>query len=162
LLWAHKNLYASADPVNNVDPSGHGDFDLAVVFTDFAVSETLDTMAHPLLPPPTAELKTEMQGHTTTFYSTDRIGHLITTQIETRNDVAKKAKPGAADPYSTRNIVGVSNRHAGEAAYGPAGAFIDTADPRSRVIHGGGTGLPDPMAPQQGWKPTLGCTRGQN
>lgn len=29
-------------------------------------------------------------------------------------------------------------------------------------IHGGGTGLPAPLAPRQGWKPTLGCIRLQN
>lgn len=29
-------------------------------------------------------------------------------------------------------------------------------------IHGGGTGLPDPFAPNQGWKPTHGCLRVQN
>lgn len=29
-------------------------------------------------------------------------------------------------------------------------------------IHGGGTGLPDPMAAQQGWQVTHGCLRVQN
>lgn len=29
-------------------------------------------------------------------------------------------------------------------------------------IHGGGTGLPHPLAAQQGWKPTLKCIRVQN
>src|SRR5882672_7259955 len=28
--------------------------------------------------------------------------------------------------------------------------------------HGGGTGLPDPYAPNQGWRPTHGCLRCQN
>lgn len=28
--------------------------------------------------------------------------------------------------------------------------------------HGGGTGLPDPLAPRQGWAHTLGCLRSQN
>ena len=40
--------------------------------------------------------------------------------------------------------------------------FINTGDPRERVIHGGGSGLPDPFAPRQGWTPTLGCLRMQN
>ena len=29
-------------------------------------------------------------------------------------------------------------------------------------IHGGGTGLPDPFAPLQGWEETHGCLRAQN
>lgn len=40
--------------------------------------------------------------------------------------------------------------------------YIDTGDPRGRVIHGGGSGLDDPKAPRQGWYPTLGCIRCQN
>lgn len=40
--------------------------------------------------------------------------------------------------------------------------FINTGDPRERVIHGGGSSLPDPFAPRQGWTPTLGCLRVQN
>ena len=40
--------------------------------------------------------------------------------------------------------------------------FINTGDPRERVIHGGGRSLPDPFAPRQGWTPTLGCLRVQN
>jgi len=29
-------------------------------------------------------------------------------------------------------------------------------------VHGGGTGLKEPLAAEQGWKPTLGCVRLQN
>ena len=49
-------------------------------------------------------------------------------------------------------------------ANGPAyGTFyIKTADPRGRDIHGGGSGLPNPFAPRQGWVPTYGCLRMQN
>lgn len=49
-------------------------------------------------------------------------------------------------------------------ANGPAyGTFyVKTGDPRGRDIHGGGSGLPDPFAPRQGWTPTLGCLRMQN
>ncbi len=112
--------------------------------------------------PPMAELKTDMGGHTTTFYTIDGNGNLTTVQIETRTDVVRGAKPGAGDPYTTHNIVGVSDRHAGERSYGPKGAFIDTGDPRGRDIHGGGRGLDDPFALRQGWWPTTGCTRGQN
>ncbi len=47
---------------------------------------------------------------------------------------------------------------------GPAyGTFyISTGDSRGRDIHGGGSGLPDPFAPRQGWVPTHGCLRMQN
>jgi hypothetical protein len=109
-----------------------------------------------------ALLKTDMKGHTTTLQTSTPAKPYSEVQIETRNAVAKKALPGAADPYSTPNIRGVSNRHAGTDAYGPAGAFIDTNDPRGRAIHGGGTGLPDTQADRQGWVPTMGCTRRQN
>ena len=37
-----------------------------------------------------------------------------------------------------------------------------TDDPRYRWIHGGGSGLLDPLAPYQGWYPTHGCTRMPN
>lgn len=40
--------------------------------------------------------------------------------------------------------------------------YITTGDKRARDIHGGGTGLPDPWAKQQGWVPTFGCLRMQN
>jgi RHS repeat-associated protein len=157
------NLYGYVlnNPVTNRDPDGH--------ICIFGIGNTCagNTPPPPIrsTPPPAqplAQLKTDMKRHTTTLMTTDKTGKLTVTEIETKNDVAKAAKPGAADPYSTHNVVGVSNRHAGQDAYGPAGAFIDTGDSRGRAIHGGGTGLPDPMAPEQGWKPTMGCTRGQN
>ena len=116
----------------------------------------------PPKPPPMAELKTDMAGRTTTFLATDKKDNLTVTQIETRNDVVKSALPGADGPYKTHNIVGVSNRHAGDPAYGPKGALIDTADSRVRHIHGGGSKLDFPKADRQGWAPTKGCTRGQN
>lgn len=40
--------------------------------------------------------------------------------------------------------------------------YITTGDYRGRDIHGGGSGLPDPYAPYQGWVPTWGCLRMQN
>ncbi len=115
-------------------------------------------------PQPMAELQTDMTGQSTTLYTTDNKGVLTTNQIETRNDVMWYSSPGADAPYRTHNIRGVSNRHAGDPSYGPAGAFIDTGDPRGRAIHGGGnsTKIHDPFAPRQGWASTTGCTRGQN
>ena len=46
------------------------------------------------------------------------------------------------------------------AAYGTF--YITTGDARGRDIHGGGSDLPDPFAPRQGWEATLGCLRCQN
>lgn len=46
------------------------------------------------------------------------------------------------------------------AAYGTF--YITTGDSRARDIHGGGSGLPDPFAPYQGWLGTYGCLRMQN
>lgn len=40
--------------------------------------------------------------------------------------------------------------------------YITTGDPRGRDIHGGGSALTEPLAPRQGWYPTLGCLRMQN
>jgi hypothetical protein len=84
--------------------------------------------------------------------------------FDSRNQVAGNSLPGAADPYS-KDITGCEIRTTGvnsadDNKYGAA--IIHTADPRVRFLHGGGSGLPDPLASRQGWKPTLGCTRMQN
>jgi len=55
-----------------------------------------------------------------------------------------------AEPYPAEN----------SRAYGTF--YIDTGDPRGRVVHGGGSGCADPFAPKQGWRPTYGCLRMQN
>lgn len=78
--------------------------------------------------------------------------------FDTRSQVARSSEPGAAGPYSgevTYCETGILGK-----AYGTA--KMRTTDPRSRWIHGGGSGLPDSYAPEQGWVPTKGCTRGQN
>ena len=159
------NLYSYVlnNPLTNRDLDGHASCGQAGQMASKECLAQNNTPPPPPTPkpPPMAELKTDMQGHTTTLYTTDKNGKLTTKQIETHNDVVKSAKPGADAPYKS-DVVGVSNRHGDSAAYGPKGAFIDTGDSRGRDIHGGGTGLADPLAPQQGWKPTLGCTRGQN
>ena len=74
--------------------------------------------------------------------------------------VDSRSRPGAADPFSTPDVDHIDCIE--QPAYGPAGAYIETYDPRGRDIHGGGSSLIDPYAPLQGWKPTFGCTRGQN
>lgn len=57
----------------------------------------------------------------------------------------------------------------GEAAYGQWCLDLEdlenqeTGHGRAGIsLHGGGTGLPDPFAPYQGWLPTHGCIRLQN
>lgn len=40
--------------------------------------------------------------------------------------------------------------------------YIYTGDSRGRDIHGGGSSLPEPYAPYQGWLCTYGCLRMQN
>lgn len=40
--------------------------------------------------------------------------------------------------------------------------YISTGDERGRDIHGGGSSLPNPYAPYQGWRCTYGCLRMQN
>jgi RHS repeat-associated protein len=78
------------------------------------------------------------------------------------NSVFPNSLPGAAGPYVSGNIYILPGPHNDDPnAYGP-NAIIETDDPRYRWIHGGGLGLPDPLAPYQGWYPTHGCTRMQN
>ena len=43
-LSLHKYLYASENPVNNLDPSGNDDFDMASLGVSESMSETLDMM----------------------------------------------------------------------------------------------------------------------
>jgi hypothetical protein len=109
-----------------------------------------------------AILKTDIKGQTTTLVTSTPSKPYSEVQIETHVVVTKDSQPGAGDPYSTPAIKGVDNNGAGTPPYGPKGAKINTADSRYRYIHGGGSGLPDPMAPRQGWVPTYGCARGQN
>jgi RHS repeat-associated protein len=178
------NLYAYVlnNPLSRIDPDGHKDSFcnansalcraiLDSITNGGSILDGYGKWAQQRLQPknfaphpPSASLHTDMSGHTTTFTSTDIFGKTTTKTIETRNDIwPKQSEPGADAPYSTENIKGVSNRHAGDKAYGPAGAFIDTGDDtRGRDIHGGGSNLLHPLADYQGWEPTLGCTRGQN
>ena len=79
-------------------------------------------------------------------------------EFASHNQVASSSRPGAAGPYS--GLVTYCERGRLARAYGTA--KMRTTDARSRWIHGGGSGLADPWDPEQGWKPTEGCTRAQN
>jgi len=81
-------------------------------------------------------------------------------EIPTRNSVASTALPDAAGTY--HGFITHCKKKIYGAAYGTVKIFNDDNDNRQRWIHGGGSGLLDPWAPRQGWKPTMGCTRGQN
>lgn len=102
---------------------------------------------------------TDMRAGTTTFNPAPYPGTPIT--IPTSTSVARNAAPGANEGFSTPDVNWIPQGTYSR-AYGPNGSYIDTGDPRGRDIHGGGSRLPDPFAPNQGWTPTLGCTRGQN
>jgi hypothetical protein len=105
-------------------------------------------------------LVTDMSDKTTTFYP-GFFNKCNTCSIETRNDIDKqRSLPGAQDPFTTPDVTPIDTINS--PSYGPPGAYINTGDPRGRDIHGGGSSLPDPFAPRQGWLPTYGCTRGQN
>lgn len=101
-----------------------------------------------------ARVYTDMAGGTTTFYDP------MTRELaiyDSKNTVARGAALGAAGPYSGEFT---HCEYPNSKAFGTA--KWRTTDSRYRWIHGGGTGLADPLAPRQGWVPTYGCTRAQN
>jgi RHS repeat-associated protein len=103
-------------------------------------------------------LVTNRQSGTTTFDPGPGNGQSYT--ITTRTNVTRDSQTGANGAFTTPDVTVRNDIRSN--AYGPEGAYIDTGDPRGRDIHGGGSGLADPYAPQQGWVATHGCTRGQN
>ena len=165
------NLYAYVgnSPLVRVDPDGHGChtvFGMTVCFGDPPPLPAPPPTPAPPSAPPIAALHTDMKGGTTTLTVST---HEKTTDltIQTQNKVDSRSKPGANNPYSTDNVVGVKTdaAHADRPEYGPKGAFIDTGDSRGRAIHGGGSGLTDGTAlgdRQSKLMPTYGCTRGFN
>jgi RHS repeat-associated protein len=98
---------------------------------------------------------TNMAAGTTMFYD-PFTGQSFT--IETKTQVTSNSQLGAGDPYS--GLVTICERGSLGPQFGTA--KMRTTDPRFRWVHGGGSGLPDPYAPRQGWRKTRGCTRAQN
>jgi hypothetical protein len=98
---------------------------------------------------------TNMSTGTTMFYNSTT-GEKF--EFESRNAVVRGSKPGADSPYSGL----VTYCELGQLARAFGTAKMRTTDGRYRWVHGGGSGLADPFAPRQGWKPTEGCTRAQN
>ena len=95
----------------------------------------------------------------TVFY--DHLGNKIYS-FKSGNKVASNAKNGADGVFSgyfTEVHGGKRTSNLGK-AYGTT--KIRTTDARARWVHGGGSGLKDPLAERQGWKGTMGCTRAQN
>jgi RHS repeat-associated protein len=102
-----------------------------------------------------ARVWTDMAGQSTTFFDPMTRELLI---IPTRNDVASTALPGAAGPYNGEFTY---CEYQSSKEYGTA--KWRTTDPRYRWIHGGGSRFKEKATlPEQGWAPTMGCTRAQN
>jgi RHS repeat-associated protein len=103
---------------------------------------------------------TDIANRTTTFdpRPLEPQGQPVT--IETHVEITRRALPDAGAPFTTPNVTVRDTIR--DPRFGPPGAYVDTGDPRGRDIHGGGAGLSNPYAPRQGWRPTDGCTRGQN
>lgn len=104
-----------------------------------------------------AEVLTDMTSGKTFFYDPKDPSSFL--EIPSRNAVTRAAHAKNADSPYHGSVTYCQRGKLGK----PFGtAKLRTTDPRSRWVHGGGSGLPDPYAPEQGWKPTEGCTRAQN
>jgi RHS repeat-associated protein len=108
--------------------------------------------------PSSASIRTEMKDQKTIF----TVDGTVAGEWTSKNDVSKRSLPGANDPYESSDSYPTNGPYKNKTnAYGP-NDILKTDDVRGRWLHGGGTGLPNPSAPEQGWKPTMGCTRMQN
>jgi RHS repeat-associated protein len=144
--------YCLDDPVNGVDPLG-----LMGLFQGLMNLFSPDDAN-------AASLTTDMKTGKTTFDPRPEIPDGKPTTIETHNKVTRSSKKGANNPYKTGDVQVIKTMPKNlQKSYGPDGAYIDTGDSRGRDIHGGGGKTrEDAIKPQQGWRPTNGCTRGQN
>ncbi len=103
---------------------------------------------------------TYMNLGVTAYY--DNQGNIVNSW-SSRNDVSSRSLPGAAGPYHSDHVYPTPGPYKNNArAFGPNGILKTDDTRRGRWLHGGGTGLVNPSADQQGWKPTMGCTRMQN
>ena len=74
-----------------------------------------------------------------------------------KNEYGQDRAPLPAGNYTAS----VALDYAGDdPAFGPG--FVNVDRERGRGWHGGGSDLPDPFAPRQGWEATYGCGRLQN
>lgn len=97
---------------------------------------------------------------TTSYY--DDNGNYVASW-DSRSAVARNALAGAAGPYQSADVYPTRGPYKNNStSFGPNDILKTDDTGRGRWIHGGGTGLKDPRAPRQGWKPTMGCTRMQN
>lgn len=128
--------YVGGNPITGFDPYGLDDWGRvgrgAIVYTHMS------------------------EGYTVMY---DQESKILLSDIPTNNEIVESSLPGADLPYSGTITLNCQLGLLG-VAYGRAKVL--TGDSRSRWIHGGGTGLRSPYALQQGWKPTMGCTRAQN
>lgn len=157
------NLYSYVlnNPVTATDPNGH--------ICILGLGNTCSPAAGPPPKeggppaPPIGLLTTSINGNRTTFQTYSPRGGYEEVQVPGLVKVDHRAKPGAGGPFESY-VIGVSNRHAGQRAYGPAGAFILIGDPRGRDFHGGGSSLGriGSQEPYQPLTPTMGCTRACN
>jgi uncharacterized protein RhaS with RHS repeats len=147
--------YADDDPLGSSDPDGRLTVDRPW-WKD--VPATMDCTCESVNQTGQARVVVYMNLNSTVFTSSDG----MPTVYESRNDVSRRSLPGADEAYKSADSYPTKGPHHGNSvAYGP-NDILKTDDPRGRWSHGGGTGLKDPEARRQGWKPTLGCTRMQN
>ena len=145
--------YANNNPYLSTDPDGRQTKKIHADDSDDEKARALQERQRPH-----AEITTYMNLGITTYRDSDGNSE----SYESRSDVSKRSAPGADDPYQSSDTYPVKGPlHNNAKAYGPNSAIL-TNDTRGRWLHGGGSGLANPSAPRQGWKPTLGCTRLQN
>ncbi len=153
------NLYSYVlnNPMTGRDPDGH--------VCIFGIGNTCTTVQAPPPPspppaPPIAMLHTSIKGGYTTFQWTDKKGGYHEDKVHSLVKVDSKPKPGAAGPIDSTVVGQIKGLKS--PAYGPKGAQINIGDSRGRWIHGGGSSLANPYAPNQRLTPTFGCTRACN
>ena len=132
-------VYVGGNPFGNIDPIG--------------LASKTKASDVPMVVPPI--LITDRDGGTT-YYFDPVSGE--SKQIETSNNVDSKSKTGAAGPYTGW----VTYCETGKLGKAYRTAKIRTTDDRYRWVHGGGSSLDDPYAPNQRLTPTFGCTRAHN